>query len=127
MNYLKMFESFNDEDSLMNNIRDVLLELDDINFKTSVTKRSDSLERITIDIDKSTNQIGVYPDKYLFSLNDVNEYLKRINDIIISEDCKIKNIHIVLSNGSARFINIKRIEEFPEWILQSISLQFIPN
>jgi len=122
-----MFESFNDEDSLMNNIRDVLLELDDINFKTSVTKRSDSLERITIDIDKSTNQIGVYPDKYLFSLNDVNEYLKRINDIIISEDCKIKNIHIVLSNGSARFINIKRIEEFPEWILQSISLQFIPN
>ena len=132
MNYLKMFESFNDEDSLMNNIRDVLLELDDTNFKTSVTNRSynqqpDSLERITIDIDKSTNQIGVYPDKYLFSLNDVNEYLKRINDIIISEDCKIKNIHIVLSNGSARFINIKRIEEFPEWILQSISLQFIPN
>ena len=77
MNYLKMFESFNDEDSLMNNIRDVLLELDDINFKTSVTKRSDSLERITIDIDKSTNQIGVYPDKYLVSLNDVNDYLKR--------------------------------------------------
>jgi histidinol phosphatase-like enzyme len=122
-----MFESFNDEDSLMNNIRDVLLELDDINFRTSVTKKSDSLERITINIDKSTNQVGVYPDKYLFSLNDVNEYLKRINDIIISEDCKIKNIHIVLSNGSGRFLNIKRIEEFPEWILQSISLQFIPK
>jgi len=127
MNHLKMFESFNDEDSLMNNIRDVLLELDDINFRTSVTKKSDSLERITINIDKSTNQVGVYPDKYLFSLNDVNEYLKRINDIIISEDCKIKNIHIVLSNGSGRFLNIKRIEEFPEWILQSISLQFIPK
>jgi histidinol phosphatase-like enzyme len=122
-----MFESFNDEDSLMNNIRDVLLELDDINFRTSVTKKSDSLERITINIDKSTNQVGVYPDKYLFSLNDVNEYLKRINDIIISEDCKIKNIHIVLSNGSGRFLNIKRIEEFPEWILQSINLQFIPK
>ena len=78
MNHLKMFESFNDEDSLMNNIRDVLLELNDINFKTSVVKKLDSLERITINIDRSENRVGVYPEKYFFSLNDISEYLKII-------------------------------------------------
>lgn len=127
MNHLKMFESFNDEDSLMNNIRDVLLELNDINFKTSVVKKLDSLERITINIDRSENRVGVYPEKYFFSLNDISEYLKRINELIISEDCIIKNIYIQLSDGNGRFLNIKRIEEFPEWKVVSLSLQFIPN
>jgi hypothetical protein len=71
-----MFESFNDEDSLMNNIRDVLLELDDINFRTSVTKKSDSLERITINIDKSTNQVGIVRLKIytLYYLTEVVDF-----------------------------------------------------
>jgi len=127
MNHLKKFESFDNENLLMDNIRDILLELDDINFKTSVVKKSDSLERITINIDKSINQIGDYPDKYFFSFPDISEYLKRINELIISENCKIKNIYVTLSNGQGRFINIKRIEEFPEWKLVSLSLQFIPK
>ena len=122
MNHLKMFESFNDEDSLMNNIRDVLLELNDINFKTSVVKKLDSLERITINIAKSGNKKGDF-----FSLDDISEYLKRINELIISENCVIKNIYIQLSDGKSRFINISRVEEFPEWEVVFISLQFIPN
>jgi hypothetical protein len=119
MNHLKKFESFNNVDFLIDNIKDILLELDDGGYLTAVDKKHDYLDRITIHISSKSGDI--------FSINDISEEIIRINDFIVADECVIKNIYLRLKGGDNRFLNIKKIEEFPEWEVMSISIQFIPN
>lgn len=81
MKYIKLFENFDTfEKSLLNDIKDIFIELEDDGFDININT-SNSLIEIEI---KKKGFIGLSFDckPFLFKYEDVSDYLKRFNDYI---------------------------------------------
>lgn len=88
MKYLKRFnESFDDTLDIVSNIKDMLLELSDLDYTTNcVIRRMDSKEYIRIGISNETSY-NTYKGRVIdsFTYEDIRDYMTHIREYLSSE------------------------------------------
>ena len=84
---LRVFESFDDTLDIVSNIKDMLLELSDLDYTTNcVIRRMDSKEYIRIGISKATSY-NTHKGRVIdsFTYEDIKEYMTPIREYLSSE------------------------------------------
>jgi len=105
---LRVFESFDDTLDIVSNIKDMLLDLSDLDYTTNcVIRRMDSRDYIRIGISKpaiSQTTGGAYNIKASFDWNDIKEIMDTIIEYLVSEGYEYRKDRGTLSEGGQPII-----------------------
>lgn len=102
---LRVFESFDDTLDIVTVVKDMLLELSDLDYVTNcVIRRMDSKEYIRIGLSKSAVMSGRYDIKASFEWKDIKDIMDTIIEYLVSEGYNYQTDKGTLSMGGQPII-----------------------